>query len=409
MKNKSLTVKFITLLFSIAVAAYFVFLAWNYLTASETTATVYSYRAEHTIELNGLVVRDESVVDCTDTLVELTRTEGERVSKGTSLATVYGSAYALEEARELDALRTQREQLQYAKDASRDVESALRLDNEVERSITALHTALAQRDFVALEAASSSLKSTVLRREYAYRGGMDLTQRIDELDEQIRIASASLDGTSRTVSAPFSGTYSTVTDGYENVLTPEALDTLTPADLDTLQQDAARSTVGKLIRGSRWYFAAAMAEADAAILVSGKTYELAISGVETSLPVRVRSVGRAQNGRCLAIFQSDEYLSAVTALRYQSAELILQSFTGLRVPKNALRIGEDGQTGVYCRIGRFATFKPVKLIYQGEDFCLVEPGDIVARRESDLILYTIRAGDEAIVTASELYNGKVIN
>ncbi|MBQ9459766.1 MAG: hypothetical protein IJU66_07505 [Oscillospiraceae bacterium] len=409
MKNKSLTVKFITLLFSIAVAAYFVFLAWNYLTASETTATVYSYRAEHTIELNGLVVRDESVVDCTDTLVELTRTEGERVSKGTSLATVYGSAYALEEARELDALRTQREQLQYAKDASRDVESALRLDNEVERSITALHTALAQRDFVALEAASSSLKSTVLRREYAYRGGMDLTQRIDELDEQIRIASASLDGTSRTVSAPFSGTYSAVVDGWESVLSPQMLQALTPSEFEKLAPQSANSTVGKLIRGDRWYYAAVIDEADARGLDVSQSYQMLISGTDALLPVSVSLLSREQEGRRLLILTSDRYLSSVTQLRAQSAELILESHTGLRVPKNALRVGENNQTGVYCRIGRFAYFKPVDILYQGEDYFLVKPGDIHAARESDVVLYTLRVGDEAIITATELYNGKVIH
>ena len=409
MKNGALTTKLITVLIFLGVVIWFSVQTWNYFTRPENTSTVYTYRAERVLQLDGWLVRDEDVVDCTEPLVDLTRTEGERVARGKPLATVYLDAQALNAEKEVIELREQLEQLQFAQSAAKDTETALRLDTEIENNIITLRAQLESRNYTALDSSISAMKTIVLRREFAYHGSSDLTERIENLQAQLNSARRSVGNASRIIYAPFSGTYSTVTDGYENVLTPEALDTLTPADLDTLQQDAARSTVGKLIRGSRWYFAAAMAEADAAILVSGKTYELAISGVETSLPVRVRSVGRAQNGRCLAIFQSDEYLSAVTALRYQSAELILQSFTGLRVPKNALRIGEDGQTGVYCRIGRFATFKPVKLIYQGEDFCLVEPGDIVARRESDLILYTIRAGDEAIVTASELYNGKVIN
>ena len=95
-------------------------------------------------------------------------------------------------------------------------------------------------------------------------------------------------------------------------------------------------------------------------------------------------------------------------LRAQNAELILESYTGLRIPKNALRVGEEQRLGVYCRIGRQAWFKPVELLYQGEDYCLVQPGEIQAVRDSDYIFYTLRAGDEAIVSAEELYNGKVL-
>jgi hypothetical protein len=95
-------------------------------------------------------------------------------------------------------------------------------------------------------------------------------------------------------------------------------------------------------------------------------------------------------------------------LRETTAELILESYTGLRVPKNALRIDGDQRTGVFCRIGRQAWFKPVELLYQGEDYCLVTPGEIEAARESDYILYTLRAGDEVIVSAHDLYNGKVL-
>ena len=81
----------------------------------------------------------------------------------------------------------------------------------------------------------------------------------------------------------------------------------------------------------------------------------------------------------------------------------------MRIPKNALRISADGESGVYCRIGRQAWFKPVEVLYQGEDYCLVRPGAVDAARESDVIFYTLRAGDEAITTADRLYNGKVID
>ena len=79
------------------------------------------------------------------------------------------------------------------------------------------------------------------------------------------------------------------------------------------------------------------------------------------------------------------------------------------MPKNALRVNEDGVSGVYCLIVRVAYFKPVAIVYQGSDYCLVEPGKIKAATESQQSLYTLRPNDEVIVSAGELYNGKVVD
>lgn len=408
MKNGSLTTKLITAAFTVAVVAYFVFQAWSYFTNPETTTPVYTYRAEHTVALAGYVVRDEEVVDCSESLIELTRAEGERVAKGKALATVYQSADALRAAQELSTLREQLEQLQYAKTAARDTEAALRLDTDIEGDIIAMRAALATGNYAALDTDVSTLKTTVLRREYTYRGSADLSGRIETLEAEIQSASSAVGGASRVITAPFSGTYSAVTDGYESVLTPAALENMMPGEFDRIAPVTVSSTVGKLIRGDKWYYAAVVSEEEAAGITKGRAYQLAISGVDYPLPVTAESIGSGRDGRCLVVLASDEYLSHVTMLRAQSAELILESFTGLRVPKNALRIGEDGQAGVFCRIGLQSYFKPVEILYRGEDYCLVEPGTIEASTESQTTLLTLRAGDEAIVSASELYNGKVV-
>lgn len=407
-KSPPLTAKLITLLFSLAVLAYFGVQAWRYFTRPEITIPVYVYRAEHMLSLSGMVVRDEAVIECGDTLVELTRAEGERVSKGRSVATVYQNEQALDRARELSALREQLAQLEYAQSAARDAETALRLDGEIESDIVALRAAFASGNYAALASSAAALETTVLRREFAYRGSADLSGRIASLEEQIRSAAAAVGGASRTVTAPFAGTYSAVADGYESVLTPGLLNIVTPAEFEALTPDGPGSAVGKLIRSDTWYYAAVVDEADARRVEAGRTYQLALSGVGGTLPVTAAPAGNAYGGRCLLVLSSDRYLSSVTTLRAQSAELILESYEGLRIPKNALRIGEGGKTGVYCRIGLQSYFKPVELVYQGEDYCLVRPGEISAVTESDLILYTLRAGDEVIVTAGELFNGKVI-
>ena len=410
MKSTSLSTKLITILLLLAVAAYFGVQGYQYATDPETTAIVYRYRSEQSIAVRGYVVRTEQIVDCGETLIELKHSEGERVGAGDTVATVYRSADALKATQELETLRAQAEQLTYARSAANDAETALKLDSDIREQIIAVRAAFESGSYSALDTLGDKLRTTVLKREYAYSGSEDLSARLDELNAQISALSAAVSGGTTRITAPVSGAYSAVADGYESVLTPEALETMRPSALAAVTPQSVSTTVGKLCEGNRWYFAANVNEADAAAFKEGQRLTLRMaSGVDFDLPVTVMRVSAAENGKCLIVTESDQYLSYVTLLREQNAELILEEYEGLRIPKNALRVDENGESGVYCRVGRVAYFKPVRIVYQGSDYCLVEPGELSVTAESQIALFTLRANDEVIISAGELYNGKVVD
>ena len=139
------------------------------------------------------------------------------------------------------------------------------------------------------------------------------------------------------------------------------------------------------------------------------------------LDVDLTYISAAENGRVAVVFRGDTYLSDLTLLRQQSAEVIRQTITGIRVPIEAVRVrertvtDEDGvesvvsETGVYCVVGMEARFKPVNVLYSGDDFALVrstlDAAEEVTETQEKLRL---RAGDEVIITAYDLYDGKVI-
>ena len=80
MKSTSVSTKIITILLLLAVIGYFAVQGYNYFVSPETTTLVYRYHSERSIALRGYVVRDEQVVDCNETLIELKHAEGERGS-----------------------------------------------------------------------------------------------------------------------------------------------------------------------------------------------------------------------------------------------------------------------------------------------------------------------------------------
>ena len=408
MKSTSLSTKLIMVLFFAAVAAYFLVQGMRYFVNPTMTTLAYRFRTEDVISLRGYVVRSETVIDSSETLVELTHAEGERVAAGSAVATVYRSEDALARSQELQALSQQLEQLRYAHSAASDATAALKLDSDIRDDIVALRAAFTSGSYT--DSLGSELKTAVLKRAYAYRGAADLTARVEELSSTISAASASLRGTSSSIKSPFAGTYSAAVDGYESILTPELLETLTPSGFDALAPAAVSSTVGKIIEGDEWRFVTVLPEQDAAQLEKNQSLTLRMtSGVSFDLPVTVERIGKAEGGRCVLVLLSDDYLSYLTLLREQNAELILHTYEGLRIPKNALRVGEDGKSGVYCLVGLTAYFKSVNVLYQGADYCLVEPGEAAGETDNQVLLYTLRANDEVIISANDLYNGKVIN
>ena len=137
----------------------------------------------------------------------------------------------------------------------------------------------------------------------------------------------------------------------------------------------------------------------------------------------VERISDEENGKRLVVLSCEEYLSLTTLMRHQNAQIIFSSYSGIRVPTMALRVvtetvtddeGRETQvssTAVYCRMGRLARLKPVEVLYQGEDYYLVAPNEeslqglSEAGRESRIL----RGGDEIIVSANDLYDGKVID
>ena len=404
MRSRSLSTKLIFVFLFLAVAAYFSVQAYRYFVDPQTTTLVYAYSSEDAIAATGYFARDEQVIACSETLLELERAEGERVNAGGTLATVYRSESALNDHRQLRALRSRLEQLRYAREASRDAETALKLDGDIREDLFALRASLAAGSWTSVESSGEELRTTVLKREYAYAGTDDLDVRIDALNAEISTLSGRLEGGTQTIRAPFAGTYSAVADGYEAVLTPAALENMTVAQYDAIAPEAASSTVGRLIAGEEWRFVTVLSAVDAARLQKGQALSLrAATGVDFDLDVTVERIGREENGRVIVVLRGGSHLAYVTLLRAQNVELILARYEGLRIPKNALRVDADGSSGVYCLVGLRAYRKPVEVLWQGEDYCLVRPVTIDSTSESAIELYTLRVNDEVIISNAVLY------
>lgn len=426
MKQNALGTKLLMIAVTLALAAYFGVQAVRYFADPLTTTLAYSYRVEESHNLSGYVVREEAVLpEESSGLLQIQREEGERVSDGGTVAVTYVDQAALDRQAEIEALELRCEQLRYAREAALGAEVVQKLDAQIRQSLLDYRAALTAERYRDAEKQGASLRLQVLKRDYSGADTEELDAQIADVEAQIKNLRAQGEGKARRITADGSGLFSSVVDGYETVLTPERLGELLPSDLTGVKPDSGTgSNVGKLVQGKCWYYAAAVSE-DTALALQKAEQELErqgehlllrfAKGVERDLPVRIASVGEAENGRVVLVLEGDTYLAQLTLLRQQSAQVIYNTVEGIRIPKEALRIvnrtetKEDGTekevqvTGVYSVVGLEAGFKPVEILYTGDHFILVEPNPPADREAQRL-----RAGEEIIVTARDLYHGKVV-
>ena len=402
MKRSSPLMKILPIAVLAAVLLYFAVQLYNYLSDPVSTTLVTEGQAEDTISLNGWLLRDEEVLPAQSGTLSRERQEGQRVGVGQVLATVYADDGALQTVSQIETLELQLQQLQFALTSYLDPDAALKLDTSITGDILALRQTLTGGDYTAADSDIAQLKAAVLKRDHPYTSQEEIETEIKAVEGQISSLKASLSGAA-TITAKAAGTYSAVCDGYETVLTTAFLEDVTPGKLARLQPAGTESNMGKLIYGDTWYYVVSLPEAQVAQLKALGTVTLRFAkGFDQNLRMQVVSVSAAENGQAAVTLSCRKYLAQTTLLRHQAADVILRTYEGLRVPSNALRVSEEGVTGVYCLDGVTAAFRPVTVLYQGQGYALVRPADGASDTR------TLRTGDEVIASAGTLYDGKVI-
>ena len=419
MKQGNALVNFVMIALAVALAFYMGIYVYNSFSDPFTTTYAYEYVSNDAVEAEGLLVRWEQPFQKQTGIVDVIRGEGEKVGKNQIVALVHRDSKAVETQAELDQLETEIALLDYALSEGDTTTSSAHLDENILQSMVQLRSSAAINDYSSLEDQTLALKSQVLKRDFTYDENLDFSQlqlQRSQLISQYKSLKNQVSVSTSRIVASEPGTFSALVDGFEEVLTPETIQTITPSQLDQLRQQRMEDTgaPGKLVLSNQWYFVTVLAQEQAQRLKLGQSVLVGFSGdFSQDISMIVERIGEAENERCVVVLSSDSYLKETLLLRQQTAEIIYQRSTGLRVPKTCLRMitethtdKESGQTveekilGLYTLVGGQAEFKKVEIQGEGADYYVVTPATEGSR--------ALRAGDEVIVRATDLYDGKLL-
>lgn len=413
-------ITFVVLALAAVLTVYFGYYAFNVMNEPYRVSQVYTYTAHDSVSAEGLVVRQALTLSAQEGILEITRAEGEKVGKGQQIALLYRNSQAQANQAMIEELQMEIQLLEDAISQSGGLNSAARLDEDILQAVVDLRASHALGDYTQLREQSLDVKSSVLKRGYTYGDGLtsgQLSARLQELNRQLTdLNRQSAQATTR-ITAPVPGVFSNLVDGYESRLTPETLDQLTPSLLQGLIDSPAGEdggSMGKLITSNTWYFAANLPKSAADRLREGKTATLRFSGeLNRDVKMTVDRIGSSEGDATLVVFSSNRYLTLTTLLRHQTAELIFESFSGLRIPKEALRLEEFFQedadssapvsvkkTGVFALVNGRSEFREVSIVTEGSDYYVVRP--VGADQK------ILRPGDTVITQGTDLRDGMLI-
>ena len=375
----------------------------------ETVSAVH-ITANDSFAANGWFFRSETTVSGSESsTVKHIVYSGERVQQDAALATVYADEQTLALSRELEAVDDQIATLDAALQTAGDGSDAAKLDQLITLNLQQMTALLKSGSGTTLAPAIESLRSLSLKRDAGNLDAATVSAEREALMGEQQSLSRQVTGRTNQITSPASGYFSEIVDGYEDILKPDQLDGMTVKDfrdLTKIEPVRAGDTLGKIVQGFSWYLAAEVPVAEAERLQRAGSVRVNFTRASMETAVKVYAVNKERDAEtALIVLEGNEFNSEMVSMRDQPVDIILGTYTGLKVPKEAARMMTDSdgnsRLGVFILSGSVTKFKNITPVFETDSYYVVEQS---ATDASGLV-----AQDKIIVRGKGLQNNMVVN
>ena len=424
--------KIITVLFVLLVISYVIFVicrsSFTQIKSVEANrTTVYD-----SIDANGYIIRSETYIKYgKEGVISYTALDGDKISKGETVANVFSNSNLSGKKHELDELEKKLALLeQLEKNIGTFSQSPGSLDENIDSLLCQSNISLINKDISLAEKNIQNIIYCINERQLVTGKVTSYSSSIDEIKNRINAikkADASIQKVT-SVNAPVSGYFSARTDGFESSFDISKLDSLMPGSLgeDKIRPKTVdENVIGKMIDKVYWYIAMEVSADDAVRIKNANYLEVNIPVVSSkNIAVELHSINQKDKTSDAVIILKGTYMNTqMTNIRKENISLILDDFTGIYVPKTAvhdetlkfIETDENGEnektvektvSGVYIRRGNEISFRQIIPIYSGEDYVIssITQGDVPISYESSLL----QMYDQIVTEGANLYAGKIV-
>lgn len=412
MKAKRLLTSLAVFLLSLFVIVYIII----QLVSGLTTDAQYEYTSiqtvEHTLEKNGFLVRNETVLFAEDQgVLTYSVSEAQKLGKDQLIATVFASEAGVDIQNQIFDIDEKISILERSTvDAGYMTADISKIDEKIYDSLIKIRLAMDENDIPLATQIKEDLLVNFNKRHLITSGKSQYQDQIHSLEEEKSRLTASLQTALCSVYAPSAGYFSTLLDGYENVFTPEKVEDLTVDSFhEMINQNSIKYSdlaIGKIVTDFDWYTLCEVQNSEAEEFTEGRSYKITFSyssGQEFDAYLQ-KKVTQTDTDSVVLVFLIENVPQDFDYTRQQTIQIVKESFQGLSFPRSSLRV-VDGVQGVYVVEGNSVGFKKVDIIYTTDSLYFSREPDIT---EEDAKEYLSRF-DRVITEGKDLYVGKILD
>ncbi len=399
-------IKFILSIFCVFFAITIVYQFYVQIYKAAATEFAVEISCEETENAVGYFLRDEQVVYSGNSkYFDIIIANGGKVSKNGTIANVYSTESAAKIQSQIRELQTKIDEYKSVASAGSGVNDASSYVSNVEKDAIEISDNIAlSNPSLAFESASNYLVS-IIKHKISNGEITDYSASIDELEKEMTQLKSQSSSVTKHITSPVSGYFTYKADGLENSLSMNMTEGFGSDVYENIKSVCENSSpvtnsIGKVVKGSDWRICFKSSADKFEKTTVGSVLYIRIPSL-TDSKIKCTVVDLKQEGNDIYIvLQSNVVTGDILSQRVCEIEVIIDSYSGLRVDKNAIR-KIDGVDGVFVKSNGILKYREVEILYIGSTYAVIKYDPI---NQSG-----VQAYDEVVIKGSDLYNRKVVS
>ncbi len=406
---KSFCLKFLFVLFSCCFVVGVVYQIYLKLTFSYETTIVRSDVMEKKAEGIGVIFKDEVVLNSSEYvgIVKNNFCNGARVAAKSEVAKSYTTQDDISKIKQVGILDKEISALNEAQNPGSLQDMNIKtINKQMNCNYYELIRTLKNCNLNTIKETKDQLTMLFNKKQIITNQVTDFNDTIAKLTSEKNNVNKTISSKPKSIITSVSGYFVDYTDGYEDKCLLKLADDFNAERLNQLynecQKGCSRNNVGKVITNSLLIFKVVLPTRSVSDVKLGSECKIKFEEAGEEVTAKLTKLDLDWNSeQSVATFKIDVMTERLSSIRSSKAEIVFQTYRGIKVPKTAIRNNDEGDVGVYSLNNVSMQFKKVDILFEDENNVLC------VSRSDDTAAY-LRDFDKIITQGKDLYDNKPI-
>lgn len=342
---------------------------------SHDTEEAVLYTVNENITFKGMFIRDEKVIkynNSTGGVVNYLYDDGSKISEESDIAKVYSNEDQIYYRNRLTRLKKVLSDLRRAQSpGTTNYVQAETLRSKIEGYYMNVTNLIHKKDYSSLASESDDLLYTMNIYNIVTGNEVNFKSAIKQIKAEINEIKSKIEDPIDSIKASGSGYFVKSVDGYESSVSYDNVENMSTDELKKIfDKDpvVTENAVGKLMKSYEWKFMGIIKNTNKFLINDGLSIRFNSSNKIYDVTVdSIKPIDGTDTS--IVILSCNELDEAVLENRFDNAELIFDEYSGVKVPREAIRF-QGEQKGAYVMLGQQITFKKIDVIYEGDEYVL---------------------------------------